>query len=251
MYAEIIKNISGGALNKFKIYDSSKIKYIISSMLAGFFVGLGLISMGASISVFGGLDFPVVKFTNGFIFSLALSLVIMAGGDLFTGNVLVLSTGAMTKTIRTSDAIKVCALSYIGNFLGALLVSFLYMGTGIKDSGVCNAIIELAKVKASFAFVPMIFKGIMCNILVCLAVLCCIKMKSESAKLIMVFWCIMPFVILGFEHSIANMTCFIIAKAMSPEITIAMIMNNLVPSTIGNIIGGLLVAGGYYFLGRE
>lgn len=101
---------------------------------------------------------------------------------------------------------------------------------------------------------PLLAKGILCNVLVCLAVLCAVKMKSESGKLIMIFWCLFAFITSGFEHSIANMTIFSISLFMPhPEtVSVAGLLANLVPVTIGNFIGGAFILGGsYYYMGKE
>lgn len=251
MYKSTLEALSTAGFNKYSVYRDSKFKYFIASILAGFFIGLGVLVMGLSISIFGNLEIDFVKISNGLIFSLALSLVIMAGAELFTGNVMALSGASFTKAIKGSDAFNVCALSYVGNLVGALIISVLYLGTGAKGTAIGDAVVNLALAKGQIPLVPLIFKSILCNILVCVAVLCCIKMKSEAGKLIMIVWCILPFVALGFEHSVANMTVFILGRLLSNEVTFAMILHNLITATIGNIIGGLLVSVSYYLIGRD
>ena len=120
--------------------------------------------------------------------------------------------------------------------------------TGVSDE-FNSALLKLATGKTSFNFSILLFKGIMCNILVCLAVLICSRKISDTSKLIMIFWCIFAFVSLGFEHSIANMTCFALTKILNPEFGFGLILKNLIPVTIGNIIGGFLVALTYNVLG--
>ncbi|CDZ75461.1 formate/nitrite transporter [Peptoniphilus sp. ING2-D1G] len=251
MYSEALLQVNNGAIKKYSLYTKSRYRYLIGSIMAGFFIGLGILLMGLSISIFGNLDSDFVKISNGVIFSAALSLVIMAGGELFTSNIMVLSSAAFTGRISGMDAIKVCALSYIGNFLGALLVSVLYMGTGAKGSAVGDAIVGLCFSKTSADVITIFFRGIMCNILVCTAVLCCMKMKNEAAKLIMIVWCILTFVGLGFEHSIANMMVFSLGSMISKEVTIGVALHNLIPATIGNIVGGIMVSGTFYTLGKQ
>ncbi len=251
MYSEALSALNSGAIKKYSLYIKSKYRYILGSIMAGFFVGLGVLLMGVSISIFGHLDFDFVKISNGIIFSAALSFVVMAGGELFTSNIMTLSAGAFTKKISGLDAIKVCALSYIGNFFGALLLSVLYIGSGAKGSAVAEAVIELCFSKTSADVVTIFFKGIMCNIMVCVAVLCCMKMKNEAAKLIMIIWCILTFVALGFEHSIANMTVFSFGAILSKDVTLSLALHNLIPATLGNIVGGTMVSGTFYALGKE
>lgn len=250
MYKDIIGGLTNSANTKKNLLENSLFKYMVASVLAGFFIGMGMLIMTLSASVFSGLEIPAVKFINGFVFSLALSFVIFAGGELFTGNVLVTSIGRLNKKIETSTLLKILVFSYIGNLLGSILISFLFKMTGISPE-YNEALLKLATTKSSFDFTALLFKGIMCNILVCLTVLICSRDISDSAKLILIFWCILAFVSLGFEHSVANMTCFALAKMLNPEFGFALIFKNLIPVTIGNFIGGSLVAITYYFLGSE
>ena len=250
MYKDIIGGLTNSANTKKNLLENSLFKYMVASVLAGFFIGMGMLIMTLSASVFSGLEIPAVKFINGFVFSLALSFVIFAGGELFTGNVLVTSIGRLNKKIETSTLLKILVFSYIGNLLGSILISFLFKMTGVSPE-YNEALLKLATTKASYDFTALLFRGIMCNILVCLAGLICSRPISDSSKLILIFWCILAFVSLGFEHSVANMTCFALAKMLNPEFGFALIFKNLIPVTIGNIIGGLLVAITYNILGSE
>ena len=96
---------------------------------------------------------------------------------------------------------------------------------------------SIATVKTNLEFWPAVAKGFLCNVLVCLAVLCAINSKSESGKLIMIWWCLLAFIACGFEHSIANMTLFFIANVSFVDM-----FSNLIPVTIGNILGGIFVS---------
>lgn len=250
MYKDIISGLTNSANTKKNLLEGSLFKYMVASILAGFFIGMGMLIMVLSASVFSPLPIPVVKFMNGFVFSLALSFVVFAGGELFTGNVLVTTVGRLNKKIDTGSLLKILIFSYLGNILGSVLISFLFKMTGVSPE-YNEALLKLVTGKTSFDFLPLLFKGIMCNILVCLAVLICSRKISDSAKLILIFWCILAFVSLGFEHSVANMTCFALAKMLNPDFTFALILKNLIPVTIGNIIGGALVALTYNTIASE
>ena len=250
MYKDIISGLTNSANTKKNLLEGSFFRYMVASVLAGFFIGMGMLIMTLSASVFSPLPIPVVKFINGFVFSLALSFVVFAGGELFTGNVLVTSVGRLNKKIDTGTLLKILIFSYLGNILGSVLISFLFKMTGVSPE-YNEALLKLVTGKTSFDFLSLLFKGIMCNILVCLAVLICSRKISDSAKLILIFWCILAFVSLGFEHSVANMTCFALAKMLNPDFTFALILKNLIPVTIGNIIGGVLVALTYNIIASE
>lgn len=251
MYKETVENLSHSSEIKLSMFKRSKFQYAVSCAMAGAFIGVGILIMSLSISIFGRYENGVANLVNGFVFTCALSLVMLAGGDLFTGNVLVHSQGALQKKISSYDASLVCIASWFGNLIGAVFLSILFFETHITDTPVGNALIALAIKKASYSFSTIFFKGILCNILVCLAVVCCYKLKSESGKLIMIFWCILPFIALGFEHSIANMTVFTLGLMLSNEVTFSMAMGNLIPATLGNIVGGLIVSLSYYVIAKE
>ncbi|MGF0095296.1 formate/nitrite transporter family protein [Peptoniphilus sp. SGI.035] len=250
MYKDIITGLTNSANTKKNLLEDSFFKYIVSSMLAGFFIGMGILIMVLSTNVFSPLPIAAVKFINGFFFSLALSFVVFAGGELFTGNVLITTVGRLNKKIETATLLKILIFSYFGNLLGSILIAYLFKMTGVSPE-YNETLLKLATGKTNFDFTALLFKGIMCNILVCTAVLMSSRKISDSAKLILIFWCILAFVSLGFEHSIANMTCFALTKILNPEFSFALILKNLIPVTIGNIIGGVLIAVTYNTLGKD
>lgn len=250
MYQEIYDKLSVAYMSKKSLLEKSIFKYLVAAALAGFFVGVGSLIMSLTMMIFKEVSFPIVKLVNGFVFSLALSYVMFAGGELFTGIVLVMGFGKLTKKINLSTVLKVFLFAYIGNFIGGIIISLLFSMTSVP-ADLKATIVEMGYSKVSYDFTSLVFKGIMCNILVCLAVLLCNRNISDAAKLILIFWCILPFVALGFEHSVANMTYLTLAKIFDPNFTVGMMLHNLVPVTIGNIIGGLLVALSYYIVGKE
>ncbi|MCM1990582.1 formate/nitrite transporter family protein [Oceanirhabdus seepicola] len=250
MSGETLKKLGNASVAKAKLSKDSKGKYVLASILAGFYVGLGIIlimTIGGLLSAAGS---PSTKIVMGVSFGIALSLVIMAGSELFTGNNLIMTAGALDNRVSWGDASRVWFYSYIGNFIGSALVAVIFVMAGSATGGTGDFIIKVASSKMSGEFMPLLAKGILCNILVCLAVLCSIKMKSESGKLIMIWWCLFAFITSGFEHSIANMTIFSISLFMPHPETISVMgmMNNLIPVTIGNFIGGGILLGGSYFI---
>lgn len=254
MSGDTLNKLCEAAKSKVTFLKKSKGKYIVASALAGFYVGLGILlimTIGGSLSSVGS---PFTKIVMGLSFGIALSLVIMAGSELFTGNNLVMMAGALNKKVSWSDSIGVWIYSYIGNFIGSILIALMFIFTDLTKGQTGDFILKVTSAKMNGAFLPLLMKGILCNILVCLAVLCAIRMKSESGKLIMIFWCLFAFITSGFEHSIANMTILSIGMFMPhPEtISIMGMFNNLIPVTIGNFIGGALFLGGsYYYIGKN
>lgn len=214
MFTETKNLLSEAAVKKVNFYKSGIIKYLIASMWAGAYVGFGIFL----IMTIGGLgsesNFPFTKMLMGISFGIALSLVIMAGSELFTGNNMILTVGALDKKVTWKDSANIWVWSFIGNAIGSTLLGLLLSLTNASTTPTGAFILKTAATKMNGDFIPLLVNGILCNLLVCLAVLCSIKMKSESGKLIMVFWCLFAFITSGFEHSVANMTVFATALFM-------------------------------------
>ena len=255
MHNETLEKLTNAAKNKINLLNNSKAKYLVSSAFAGLYVGLGI----TLIFTIGGLltaaNSPMTKIMMGVSFAIALSLVIMTGSELFTGNNMVMSAGALNKGVSGKSVVKVWMYSYIGNLIGSLLVAGFFVGTGLVDKGpVMEFFATTSIAKASVPFMHLFFRGILCNILVCAAVLCSFRTSDDSAKLIMIFLCLFTFITSGFEHSVANMTIFGVVL-FSPAIQGATLMGsiyNLLVVTLGNMVGGAIVMGiGVYILGNE
>jgi len=243
-------NLRTAAEKKIKLYRSGKMAYFVYSMLAGIYVGLAMIL----IMVIGGLmgDVPGVKVVQGVSFAAALSLVVFAGSELFTGNVFVMATGLMQRTASTKVAIGLCAFCWLGNLAGSILIAAVFMATGQLQGLTLETVGYAVYAKAvAPSFMAIFARGILCNLLVCLAVWCCYRMNSESGKLIMIFWCIFIFIVSGYEHSIANMTLFSMqVLAGADAFTLGGIIKNLVASTLGNTVGGAALALAYWPIAR-
>jgi len=235
---------------KLNFCKTEKIAYFVASMMAGIFVGLCMIT----ILVMAGMmdNFAGVKILQGVSFAAALSLVVFAGAELFTGNVFVMSAGVALKETKVKDAIFLCLYCYIGNLAGSILIAALFLGTGYLQGPVLEAAHVAMSAKTQPMFWELLVRGILCNMLVCAGVWCMYRLQSESGKLIMIFWCIYLFVICGFEHSIANMTLFSLEamNGVSAEDFTAMLIN-LAATTTGNIIGGMALSLGYFVISKK
>ena len=254
MFTETKNLLSEVAVKKVNFYKSGIIKYLIASMWAGAYVGFGIFL----IMTIGGLgsesNFPFTKMLMGLSFGIALSLVIMAGSELFTGNNMILTVGALDKKVTWKDSANIWVWSFIGNAIGSTLLGLLLSLTNASATPTGAFILKTAATKMNGDFIPLFVNGILCNLLVCLAVLCSVKMKSESGKLIMVFWCLFAFITSGFEHSVANMTIFATALFMPHPETVSLmgVFQNMIPVTLGNFIGGALLLGAtYFYMGKE
>lgn len=252
MYSDLVKKVSNSAIAKVHTLRSSKTKYLISSILAGMYVGFGIFLIMTIGGVLQGV--PSTKIIMGVSFGVALSLVVMAGSELFTGNNFVMVIGAMEKSVTWLEASKIWIYSFVGNFIGSIFIAYLYLETGLAKGDIADFILKVSSVKMNVPTMELFFRGVLCNILVCLAVLCYIKLKEETARLIMVFWCLFAFITTGFEHSIANMSLLTLGLFLPHDamISISGLVHNLIPVTIGNFVGGGLILGlAYWYKGQK
>ncbi|GKZ04664.1 transporter [Paraclostridium bifermentans] len=255
MHNQTLEKLTIAAKNKVNLLNSSRLKYIVSSAFAGLYVGIGILLIFTIGGLLTSANSPMTKIMMGVSFAIALSLVVMTGSELFTGNNMVMTAGTLNKGTSNKDLLRVWAYSFVGNLLGSLLVAGLFVGTGLVNKGaVMEFFATTSLAKASLPFMDLFFRGVLCNILVCVAVMCSFRTNDDTAKLIIIFMCLFAFITSGFEHSVANMTIFGVAL-FSSAIKGATLMGaiyNLFVVTLGNIAGGALVMGaGAYILGKK
>lgn len=255
MFRDTYLAVCNAAGAKLALLKKNPLGFFVSSMVAGMFISFGsFLSMSVGgYATAGGCS--VTKLLTALTFAAALSLVIMAGCELFTGNNLVLTAAILEKKATWGQACKLWGVCWVGNFVGSWIMVLLFhlSGTG-QGEAVAAFFASTAAAKVAIAPVQMVIWGILCNICVCLAVWCATKMQNECAKLVMVIWCILIFMVCGFEHSIANMSIIAVGllNPVGQSIPVSGYILNLVLVTIGNMIGGgLFVALPYYIIGKE
>jgi len=244
--------LGSAAAKKVTFFKEDKLAYFLSSALAGIYVGICVIAVLIMDELLSG--FAGIKIIQGASFAAALSLVVFAGAELFTGNIFVMTAGVKWKTIKRRDAIALCAYCYLGNLVGSIFIAALFWGTGYLEGPMLAAATYSAiEAKIYPLFWELVVRGVLCNVLVCLAVWCVFRMKRESAKLVMIFWCIYLFVVCGFEHSIANMTLFSLGAMVNAGGLAAfyLMLVNIAATTIGNILGGTALSLAYWAIGRK
>lgn len=263
--------------------STDPLSLLVLSVLAGAFIAFGAVfatTVGAgtiAITTADGaagysatLPYGIVRLLTGVVFSLGLILVVVGGAELFTGNNLIVMAWASGK-VRTQDLLFNWVMAFAGNFVGAFMAAVLmFYTTQYTFGGGAVGLVALttASAKTSLDFVPAVVLGIMCNALVCLAVWMCFSARTTVDRVVTIVPPITAFVAAGFEHSIANvyfipMGLFIklgapeafwmsIGKTANdfPSLTWAnFFIGNLLPVTIGNIIGGsVMVAAVYWFV---
>lgn len=225
-------------------------KMIILAIAAGMFIALaGAVSVYASYSI----ELPsVAKLVMGLLFPIGLILVILMKTELFTGNMLLIIP-LIHKKIKNSKMLNNWLWVYIGNLIGSILIATLiyYCGSVEANTELFNKFNYIASSKVNLSLTSSIVLGILCNILVCIAVYLAFINKNTIDKIFCIFFPIMFFIILGFEHSVANMF-YLTMGYLGDAITLKeALINNLIPVTIGNIIGGSLVAIFVCYQGKE
>ncbi|MEK9629386.1 MAG: formate/nitrite transporter family protein, partial [Nitrospinota bacterium] len=223
--------------------------YVALSALAGAYLGFGIVlifSVGAPLA---GTQFaPFMKLIMGLSFGVALSLVIFAGSELFTGNNMIFAVGALKKRVGMGPIVKLFVLCFIGNLIGSVLLAWLVVQGGSLSAEAQSLIVKVAGMKMSLGAKEAFFRGILCNWLVCLAVWIVNRNGDETAKLIMIFWCLFAFIGSGYEHSIANQSLMSLAMFLphGAEVSLAGFIHNQVFVTAGNMVGGGLMVGMAY-----
>jgi formate/nitrite transporter len=220
------------------------------AILAGAFIAFGA-AFYTVVTHDSELSYGLTKLVGGFVFCIGLILVVVAGAELFTGNNLLVMAWADRK-ISLKQLFNNWTVVYIGNLIGSLFVVYLVYSSGhweMNAGNVGKKAVMIALAKTERSGIELFFSGILCNILVCLAVWLSFAGRSVVDKILSILFPITAFVAMGFEHSVANMY-FIPAGMLAgkgPDIT--GFISNLVPVTLGNIVGGgLLVALVYWFI---
>jgi formate/nitrite transporter len=241
---------------------------LLLGILAGAFIAFA--AEGSNMAAFNLFAKPETyglgKVLAGAIFGTGLMLVVLAGGELFTGNTLIFM-GILDGKVKLKEMLKNWFFVYLGNFLGSLLIAYMMVQSGLLNSGanvLGGVTIKIASYKVGLTFMQAFYLGVMCNWLVCLAVWLAYGAKDMVGKIFGIFFPIWLFITSGFEHSIANMYYIpagIMAKGnpawaeashLSGEQLANLnwstfVVNNLVPVTLGNIIGGSIFVGGVYW----
>jgi formate/nitrite transporter len=237
---------------------------LVLGILAGAYIGFGgLLSSTVTFDMPAHFGIGFTKFIGGAVFSTGLMLVVIAGAELFTGNNLML-TSTLAKEISFRTMLQRWILVYAANFIGSIILALLFYLSGLWKTG-GNALgqtaVNIAYGKVSLGFWEAIIRGIGCNWLVCLAVWMALAARQTIGKIFAIFFPIMAFVAIGFEHCVANMYFIptgIFLKSWAgipaPAGIDATVLNwgsfavrNLIPVTIGNVIGGGLFVGMSYW----
>lgn len=223
-------------------------------VLAGGFIGLGALFATVVFSD-GSLSFAVSRLLGGLVFSLGLILVVVAGAELFTGNNLLVMAW-VSRRIPTGKLVENLVVVLLANFIGAAGLAWLVSFSGhanLNGGALGKTAIAIATAKCALPFVEAFCKGVLCNLLVCLAVWLALAGRTVTDKILAIIFPISAFVAAGFEHSVANMYfiplgLFLSEGAAAGALSWSGFVHNLIPVTLGNLVGGAGLVGLVYWV---
>lgn len=252
MYEESVEKAAQTGVQKNGFIRRNPFGYLIASMLAGVYVGFGIILIFSVGAPFAAAGSPAVKLVMGASFAIALTLVVFAGSELFTGNTMFMTFSCLGRQTRLRDLFVVWTVSWVGNLIGALAVAWLAAVSGSMDHAL-PMFGNVSAAKMSVAPAALIGRGLLCNLLVCLALWTSGRTKSDSAKILLIGLCLFAFIGSGFEHSIANMSLLAIGlfAKTGADVSWSGYFYNLLWVTLGNTLGGGLLAGAYHWMARD
>lgn len=218
-------------------------------VLAGAFIGLGALMYTLVLSD-ATLGFAAQRLLGGLVFSLGLVLVTVAGAELFTGNNLLAMAWASGR-VSTAEVLRNWAVVGLGNFVGALgLAGLVWLAgwAGMNQGETGHTAVRIAVAKAGMPWEQAFFRGVLCNLLVCMAVWMALGGRSLLDKVVAVVFPVTAFVAAGFEHSIANLYFFPLAMLLGAPLGWGDLAANLLPVVAGNIVGGSVLVAGVYWV---
>jgi nitrite transporter NirC len=252
MYSDTVQALADQAVAKLAGQKRSLPSHLIRSMLAGMYVSAAIVLI---FTVGGSLlkEAPAaVKLLMGVCFGGALTIVIFAGSELFTGSNLVLTLGVFTRKASPRDLLANWIWTWIGNLLGSVLLASIVVRSGVLNAEpIQGFVLGLVEKKMNLPPEELFWRAVLANWLVCLGVWMAARTKEDIAKILLIWWCMFTFITCGFEHSIANM-CGLMLGLLMPhgdQITWAGYAYNLGLATLGNIIGGAIFVACMYWIG--
>jgi nitrite transporter NirC len=225
--------------------------------MAGMYVGAAIVLIFTIGGLLSTQSPGVVRMTMGICFGGALTIVIFAGSELFTGSNLVLTLGVLVGKASKADLLANWVWTWIGNLAGSVLVAWMVIRAGLMDAAgsteaINKFVLGLVQTKMNLPLEQLILRAILANWFVCLGVWMAVRVKEEMAKIMLIWWCMFTFITSGYEHSIANMCGLMLGLLLPHEgynITWGGYGYNLLWATVGNIIGGAIFVAGLYWIG--
>jgi nitrite transporter len=253
MYEDTIETLGRQAVAKLEAQKRSLLGHVVRSMLAGMYVGAAIVLIFIIGGTLSASSPWLVKMAMGICFGGALTIVVFAGSELFTGSNLVLTLGVLRKKATVGDLASNWAWTWLGNLLGSVLLAVLAVRSGVLDvEPIKGFVLKLVQTKMNLPAEQLLLRAVLANWMVCLGVWMAARIQSEPGKILMIWWCMFTFITSGYEHSIANM-CGLMLGLLLPHpgmsIDLAGYGYNVALATVGNVIGGAVFVGMAYWLG--
>ena len=245
---DIARKVEGLGVTK---AHTDTLTLLVLAVLAGAFISLGALFYSVVVTD-SGLGFGITRLLGGLSFCLGLILVVIAGAELFTGNNLIAMAWA-SGLIGTREVIRNWIIVYLGNVVGCLGTVLLVFWSNVAqlgDSAVGQTLVNIAHTKVALSLSEAFTRGILCNVLVCLAIWLAIGARSVSGKILAILFPITAFVAIGFEHSIANWFFLPLGAVLDVQngVSLLPMVKNIIAVTAGNMVGGTLLVAGIYWL---
>lgn len=227
--------------------ELSLLQMILLGLMAGIYIGFGGFASITIMQTLKNIDAGLMKFAGAMVFPVGLMLVVICGAELFTGNNLMVFS-LLKREINGAALFRNWVTVYAANFIGSVFLAYLVSSSGLLQGSVKELALSIAQNKIFANFTLPFVRGILCNILVVLAVMMATSSQDIISKIFSCWFPIMLFVLSGYEHSVANMFFLPLAKFGGLDISWGQIfMNNLIPVTVGNLVGGAGIIPIVYF----
>ena len=220
--------------------------FTVQSMLAGAYIGVAVMLMVSAAGPLLAAGSPATRLVQGLVFGVALTLVHTAGGELVTSTMMTTTLGAWRRAISWFEAGRTILFCFAGNMLGAFAFATMLHLTGLleRTTPAGAMLATLLEAKGAETSGALFWRGVLCNMLVCVAMWSASRLRSEVARLLTIFWCLLAFITSGFEHVVANMTTFGVGLVSGlPETGWADFARNMTVVGLGNLVGGAVVVG--------
>lgn len=242
--SEVVKSIITASQTKANLSAS---RLLILGIMAGVYIGFGGFAYIVVTQPLGNIDVGLMKFLGASVFPVGLMLVVFSGSELFTGNNL-MTMALMDRKISVKGLLRNWVLVYLGNFVGSLALAYMICRSNLVDQNVLNLVLGIGASKTALSFKTGFIRGVLCNILVVLSVWVSSEAQDVVSRIFSIWFPIMLFIISGYEHSVANMFFLPLAKYAGLGITWGDIwFSNLIPVTLGNIVGGGIIVPAVYY----
>ncbi len=243
MNRAVVEQLAQAGAGKLALAHKAPLRYLTRAALAGAFIFVGtLLSCLCSAWLYSG-SLPAAKLLGAFTFSAALTLIVLLGGELFTGCNLVMGVSLYEGTASLPGALKIWVLSYLGNLAGILVLCLVLAGSGASADLLGAYLTVVVPGKLALPWYVMLLRGVLCNFLVCVGVFAGFRLQSETGKALVIVLVIATFVLTGLEHSIANMAYFALYALYTHTADWAAMGWNLLWVSLGNLLGGAVLLG--------